>query len=212
MTSCPGEQLYYQLPELRERVGERRPTGDGGRDGGPAARARHVLARRRTPSPARSPTPTGCRGRARAWSCSGCGARAGSGSRSAVTDENGNFAATATFKRYTILRWEFEGDDTYRPFRGDGVAVAVAPLHDARRLDDRRRRPMSGSTCPGRSPRRRRTELTLVVQRYDEDGGRWRRVARQRVTAERRRLHEAAASFGEAGRLPAVREVRRATR
>ena len=27
MTACPGEQLYYQLSDLRERVGERRPTG-----------------------------------------------------------------------------------------------------------------------------------------------------------------------------------------
>ncbi len=27
VTACPGEQLYYQLAELRERVGERRPTG-----------------------------------------------------------------------------------------------------------------------------------------------------------------------------------------
>src|SRR6185436_2662995 len=26
-TACPGDQLYYQLRELRERIGERRPTG-----------------------------------------------------------------------------------------------------------------------------------------------------------------------------------------
>src|SRR5688572_2036432 len=28
LTACPGTQLYYQLSELRERVGERRPTGE----------------------------------------------------------------------------------------------------------------------------------------------------------------------------------------
>ena len=28
VTACPGEQLYYQLSDLRKRVGERRPTGE----------------------------------------------------------------------------------------------------------------------------------------------------------------------------------------
>ena len=195
VTSCPGEQLYYQLPELRERVGERRPTGikdemaallpevvpysPGGytftgsltdADGLPIVAASVELQRLRR---------TG-------WTRL----------EDAATDENGDFAATATFKRYTILRWEFEGDGTYRPFRGDGVGVAVAPLLtvDASTTDPEtdEQIDLSGTIAPPRT-----TDLTLVIQRYDEDSARWRRVVRQRVAAEhgvftkRRRFREA---------------------
>jgi hypothetical protein len=195
VTSCPGEQLYYQLPELRERVGERRPTGIKDQmaaslpplvtyshegytftgsltdvDGLPIVGASVELQRLRR---------TG-------WKPL----------EEAVTDEDGNFAATTRFKRYTILRWEFEGDDIYRPFRGDGVGVAVAPLltlgASTTEPETDEQIDLSGTIAPPRT-----TDLTLVVQRYDEDAFRWRRVARQRVSAtrgaftKRRRFREA---------------------
>jgi hypothetical protein len=195
VTSCPGEQLYYQLSELRERVGERRPTGikdeltallpplvtysDDGYtftgsltdvDGFPIVGASVELQRLRR---------TG-------WKPL----------EEAVTDENGNFSATTRFKRYTILRWEFEGDDTYRPFRGDGVAVAVAPLltlgASTTEPETDEQIELSGTIAPPLE-----TDLTLIIQRYDEDTFRWRRAARQRVTpthgafSKRRRFREA---------------------
>ena len=139
VTACPGEQLYYQLSDLRERVGERRPTGTRTDDGA-------VLPEVVTYSPdgytftgASLTDATGCRSPARRSSCSGCAARAGGSSRRRSTDADGDFAATTTFKRNTILRWEFAGDDTYRPFRGDGAAVCGRAAAHAQRLDDERR-------------------------------------------------------------------------
>ena len=70
---------------------------------------------------------------------SGCGRTGWKRLEEATTDSDGNFAATATFKRNTVLRWEFAGDDTYRPFRGDGAAVPVAPLITLSASDDDRR-------------------------------------------------------------------------
>jgi hypothetical protein len=179
LTSCPGEQLYYQLSELRERVGERRPTGeevemtaplpelitysregsdytgaltDG--DGFPVVGATVELQRLRR---------TG-------WKRL----------EQAVTDESGAFSATTRFKRQTILRWEFAGDDIYRPFRGDGVAVAVAPLMaletSATEAAPGDRIDISGTITPAKSE-----GLRLVIQR--DEAGRWRRVARRKVTA-----------------------------
>ena len=98
----------------------------------------------------------------------------------AITDENGSFSATTRFKRQTVLRWEFAGDEAYRPFRGDGVAVAVAPLmtletstsdaEPGERID------ISGTIFPPKTE-----GLRLVIQR--DDAGRWRRVARRKLTA-----------------------------
>ena len=206
VTSCPGEQLYYQLPELRERVGERRPTGIKDEMAALLPEARDVLARAATPSPARSQMPTGCRIVAASVELQRLRRTGWKRLEDAVTDENGDFAATATFKRYTILRWEFEGDDTYRPFRGDGVAVAVAPLLtlDASATDPEtdEQIDLSGTIAPraddgpdaGR-PALRRGQRPLAAGRTTGcDSG-------------ARRLHEAAAVPRGRG-LPAVREVR----
>ena len=180
VTACPGEQLYYQLSELRGRVGERRPTGledemtaplpelvtysPGGytftgaltdADGVPIAGAAVALQRLRRTGWKRLDE--------------------------ATTDSEGNFAGTTRFKRHTIVRWEFAGDGTYRPIRGNGVAVAVAPLmtldasttgaETGEKID------LSGTIAPPKSD-----GLKLVIERYD---GRWRRVARKKVTADR---------------------------
>jgi hypothetical protein len=195
VTACPGEQLYYQLSELRERVGERRPTGlkdqitallpelvtyspDGytfpgaftDADGLPIVGATVELQRLRR---------TGWRTL-----------------EEAITDEDGNFAATTTFKRHTVLRWEFKGDDAYRPFRGDGAPVAVAPLltldASTTSAETREKIDLSGTITPAKSE-----GLTLIVQRFDDDG-RWRREARRKVTA-RRGAFARRQSFAEAG-------------
>ena len=196
VTACPGEQLYYQLSELRERVGERRPAGLNnemtaelpglvtyspagytftgaltGTDGLPVVGATVELQRLRR---------TG-------WKAL----------EAAVTDENGSFAATTTFKRYRILRWEFEGDGTYRPFRGDGTPVAVAPsiTLGASTTSAETDEPidLSGTIAPGK-----RKRLKLVIQRYDEFGARWRRVARPKLTP-RRGVFTKRRSFAEPG-------------
>ena len=182
VTSCPGEQLYYQLPELRERVGERAPRGDrsllqtpipelvgytpdgytfGGsltdRDGvGIAGRAVELQRLRRT-----------------GWKRIG----------EAVTDSDGAFAAGTRFKRNTVVRWEFTGDELYRPARGDGVLVGVAPLitleaSDNHLLEDERVE-LSGTIYPRKSD-----GLRLVVERESQPDV-WRRVARRKVAARR---------------------------
>ena len=182
VTACPGEQLYYQLADLRARVGEERPTGakvlmtavlpevvtyspDGygftgsltDAFGTPLAGASVELQRLRR---------TGWRQPVEAF-----------------TDAGGQFAATTAFKRNTILRWEFRGDDTYRPFRGDGAVVSVAPLVtlDASTTDADTGEPidLTGTIAPPKSD-----GLTLLIERYDETTGRWRRRARATLAAE----------------------------
>ena len=179
VTACPGEQLYYQLPELRERIGERRPTGvkveldaplpelvtyspDGYTLGGTLADAYGA--------PVVGATVQLERLRRTGWRSVG----------EAITNDGGNFAATTRFKKQTVLRWEYEGDDTYRPFRGDGAAVPVAPLitlgASTTTAEPGERVDLSGTVDPAKSD-----GLTLLIERYD--GVRWQRVARKQVTA-----------------------------
>ncbi len=193
-TACPGEQLYYQLSELRERVGERRPTGT------------EVLMTALLPELV-SYSPDGVtfpgvltdtqdaavpgvavelqRLRRTGWKPLAEG----------FTDSEGEFHATAHFKRNTILRWEFPGDGTYRPFRGDGVVVAVAPLIElaasSASVETGERIVLSGTITPAKSK-----GLRLMVE-YDDDG-RWRRVGRRKVSA-RRGAFTKRPSFGEPG-------------
>jgi hypothetical protein len=178
LTSCPGEQLYYQLSELRERVGERRPAGEEVEMTAPLP---ELITYSREGStyfgtltdaaglPVAGATVELQRLRRTGWRPL----------EDAITDEDGNFAATTRFKRQTVLRWEFAGDDVHRPFRGDGAAVAVAPLmtletsttdtEPGERID------VSGTIAPAKSE-----GLRLVIQR--DEAGRWRRVARRKVT------------------------------
>src|SRR5687768_1865701 len=174
VTSCPGEQLYYQLSELRERVGERRPVGE-------EVELTAPLPELITYSPEGSPysgTLTDIDG----FPITGATVELQRLRRTgwkpleeAITDESGNFSATTRFKRQTVLRWEFAGDDTYRPFRGDGVAVAVAPLitleTSTTAAEPGERIDISGTITPPKSE-----GLRLVIQR--DENGTWRRVAR----------------------------------
>ena len=179
VTSCPGEQLYYQLSDLRERVGERRPAGEEVEMTAP-------LPELITYSPEGS-TYFGALTDSAGFPVAGATVELQRLRRTgwkpleeAITDENGNFSATTRFKRQTVLRWEFAGDDVHRPFRGDGAAVAVAPLmtletsttdtEPGERID------ISGTIAPTKSE-----GLRLVIQR--DEAGRWRRVARRKVTA-----------------------------
>jgi hypothetical protein len=180
LTACPGEQLYFQLSELRERVGESRPTGakvlmtaelpevvtyspDGltfpgvltDEFGSPVSGVPVELQRlRRTGwQPLDEP----------------------------ITDAEGDFSASARFKRNKILRWEFAGDGTYRPFRGDGAVVAVAPLvtldTSTTSAETGERIDVTGTISPSKAE-----GLKLLIER--DDDGRWRRVARKPVVAD----------------------------
>jgi hypothetical protein len=193
-TACPGEQLYYQLADLRERVGERRPGG--------------TRVRMRAPLPevvVHSPdglTFTGVLSDAAAapvvgatvelqrlgrtgWKTLGTG----------TTDAEGDFAAEATLDRNAILRWKFAGDDTYRPHRGDGVVVQVAPLMTlsaaATTVAPDEKVKLSGTIAPAKA-----NGLTLVVQQ--DDGGEWRRIGRRKLSPKRGRYAPRRA-FAEAG-------------
>ena len=180
-TSCPGEQLYYQLSDLRERVGERRPAGAPVRmeaplpaflgytstgytfDGRLTDRDDLALAWR---------TVELQRLRRTGWK------RIGEG----ITDAEGAFAASTRFKRNTVLRWEFPGDETHRPFRGDGVLVGIAPQMTLEAsatdvLADEQLE-LSGTIFPRKSG-----QLRLVIER--DEFGTWRRIARRKVQAAR---------------------------
>ena len=180
-TACPGDQLYYQLSELRERIGERRPTGakvrmtallpelvsyshDGVTFEGVLTDTQGAAVPGVTVELQRL--------RRTGWKPIAEG----------VTDAEGDFAATARFKRNTILRWEFPGDGTYRPARGDGAVVAVAPLIElaasSTTAETGEQIDVFGTITPRKS-----AGLKLVIE-YD-DAGRWRRVARRKVRAER---------------------------
>ena len=194
-TACPGNQLYYQLSELRERVGERRPTGakvlmtailpqlvtyspDGvtftgtltDAEGAPIAGAPVELQRLRR---------TGWK-----WLDEG------------VTDAEGEFAASAHFKRNKVLRWEFTGDETYRAARGDGVLVMVAPLvtldASTTAAETGEQVDLTGTITPAKSD-----GLRLIIERLDETGS-WQRFGRRNVTADRG-FFSKRASFSEPG-------------
>jgi hypothetical protein len=179
-TACPGEQLYYQLSELRERVGERRPAG--------APVLMTALLPELVSYSPDGVTFTGLLTDAEGVAIPGVAVELQRLRRTGwrplaegVTDAEGDFAATARFKRNTVLRWEFPGDTTYRPFRGNGVPVAVAPLisleASTTSVETGERIDLTGAITPAKSE-----GLRLIVE-YDDDR-RWRRVARRRVAAE----------------------------
>ena len=180
LTACPGEQLYRQLADLRERVGEQRPTGakvlmtaelpevvtysDDGVSfsgvltdefGSPVSGVPVELQRLRR---------TG-------WQPFD----------EAITDAEGDFSAGARFKRNKILRWEFAGDGTYRPFRGDGAVVTVAPLitldTSTTSAETGERIDLTGTITPSKPD-----GLRLVIEQ--DDDGRWHRVARKPVKVD----------------------------
>ena len=182
-TACPGEQLYYQLPELRERVGERRPTGTPVRMDAPfpevVTHAPEGLTFTgqlldRDELPVAGVTVELQRLGRTGWK------RVSEG----VTDPEGNFAATARLKRYAVLRWEFPGDETYRPFRGDGAGVQVAPLITLSASDDSvapdEPVEVTGTIAPAKTE-----GVVLFVERQSQETGRWARVARKQLTPRR---------------------------
>ena len=124
-----------------------------------------------------------------------------------VTDAEGDFAATAKLKRYAVLRWEFPGDETYRPFRGDGVGVQVAPLITLEASDDSvapdEPVELTGTIAPAKTE-----GVVLFVERQSEETGRWARVSRKRLTPKSGEF-KTTRRFREAGQLPPVGQVRR---
>jgi hypothetical protein len=195
-TACPGEQLHYQIPELRERIGERRPTGVRAVVSGPfpelvtyspdALTFTGQLLDRELAPIAGAAVELQRLGRT-GWRTLAEG----------ITDAEGDFAAAARLKRYTILRWKFAGDATYRPYRGDGAPVQVAPLIA---LDASSARPAPGETVElsGTIAPAKRAGLVLVVER--DDAGRWRRTARKAVEPTRRGSFSVRRTFRDEGR------------
>ena len=196
-TACPGEQLYYQLRELRERIGESRPTG--------------------TPVQMDAPlpelvtyAPEGLTFTGRLLDAGGlplAGAtvelqrlgRAGWRKLAeGVTDAEGDFAATVTLRRYSVMRWKFAGDETYRPYRGDGVGVQVAPSitlgASATTVAPDEPVELAGTIAP-----RKTAGVQLFVERLDDTTGRWRRVSRKALKPSRGEF-ATTRRFGEEGR------------
>jgi hypothetical protein len=194
-TACPGEQLYYQLPELRERVGERRPTGARVRLTAPLPElVVHApdgltftgLLTDRAHVPIVDATVELQRLERTGWRTVGTG----------ITDAEGDFAAAAKLKRHRVLRWKFAGDELYRPRRGDGAAVQVAPLMtlaaSTSSAAPEETVELSGTIAPAKPG-----GLRLVVER--DEAGVWRRVARKKLKPDRGAF-EARRSFREEGR------------
>jgi hypothetical protein len=194
LTACPGDQLYFQLSDLRARVGERRPRGE-----------KVVMTAELPEVVSYSPdgvTFTGSLTNEFGTPIAGAAVplerlrRTGwKGFDEPTTDSEGNFSATARFKRNKVLRWEFPGDDTYRPLRGDGALVTVAPQITLTASDSDpdtgERIDLTGTITPAKSE-----GLKLVIERYD--GVRWRRVARKPVTPDHG-VFSKRRSFGEEG-------------
>jgi hypothetical protein len=180
LTACPGDQLYFQLSDLRARVGERRPTGDKDvmtaelpevADYSPDGVTFTGTLTDEFGSPIAGATVPLERLRRTGWKAVD----------EATTDSEGNFSGTARFKRSKVLRWEFAGDDTYRPVRGDGALVTVAPQitvdTSTTSAETGERVDVTGTITPAKAE-----GLKLVIQRYD--GARWRRVGHKPVTAD----------------------------
>ena len=177
ITACPGEQLYRQLPELRERVGERLHPGapvvveaelpetvvyspDGvsfggrllDRDGIPIEGAELELQE------------LGELG----WQTLATGTSGG----------DGGYAASAPLTYNLILRWRFAGDADHRPYRGDGVVVNVAPAislaASSTTVEPEEQVRLSGSIYPWKT-----AGVRLVAERLED--GVWRRVFRRRM-------------------------------
>ena len=176
-TACPGDQLYFQLGDLRKRMGERRPAGERVRLVAP-------LPEVVTHSP-NGVTFTGQMLDGERLAIAGetvqlqrLGRMGWRRIAEAETDVEGNFAAVTPVTRYSVLRWEFPGDGTYRPFRGDGAGVQVAPLLTLAASTDTAETgeeiTFSGTIDPAK-----REGIRLVVSRFDEETQRWRRVSRR---------------------------------
>ena len=180
-TACPGQQLYYQLPELRERIGEQRPTGARIRVAAPLPELvvhapdgltfAGVMNELDGAPVVGVPVELQRLGRT-GWKTVGTG----------TTDAEGEFAADAKLERDTVLRWKFAGDEVHRPYRGDGVAVRVAPLMtltasttDAAPGETVE---LSGTIAPVKA-----NGLTLIVER--DEVGVWRRIGRKKLSPKR---------------------------
>ena len=194
-TACPGQQLYYQLGELRERIGEQRPTGIRVQmeaafpevvthaPGGSAFTGRLLD---RDELPVAGVTVELQRLGRTGWKRV----------TETVTDAEGDFTATAPLKRYAVLRWEFAGDETYRPFRGDGAGVQVAPLITLAASDDTvepdEQVTLTGTIAPAKTK-----GVMLVVERQNAEG-QWRRTSRKELKP-RRGEFSATRRFGAEG-------------
>jgi hypothetical protein len=180
-TACPGEQLYYQLPELRERIGEQRPSGARVKLTAPLPElVVHAPDGVTFSGSLTEVDGTAIEGAAvelqrlgrTGWKTLGTG----------TTDAEGQFAAAAKLKHHTVLRWKFAGDELHRPYRADGAAVQVAPLMtlESSTSSAAPGEPveLSGTIAPAKA-----SGLTLVVER--DEAGVWRRVARKSLKARR---------------------------
>ena len=178
ITECPGEQLYRQLPEVRERVGERLHPG--------------APLTVEAPFPelvTYAPEGVAFGGRvidANAFPVEGLTfelqtlLRTGwSTLASAFTQSDGTFSATAPLAANTVLRWKYAGDETWRPHRGDGALVGVAPAislaSSATTVEPGEAVQLTGSVDPAKS-----AGVVLVAELH-EGGDVWTRVWRKKL-------------------------------
>jgi hypothetical protein len=178
VTACPGTHLYRQLPELRERVGEKLPTGAPVRVEAPLPElvtysAEGVGFGGRIADSADAPV-EGAALELQQLVRTGWETLA-----TATSASDGTFGASAVLTTATPLRWKFAGEAAYRPHRGDGVVVAVAPAISLTGSDEAiapgESVDLTGSIAP---PKRR--NVNLVVER--REGTAWRRAGGQRLT------------------------------
>lgn len=194
VTACPGEQLYRQLPELRQRVGERLHPGEPLRVDG-------ELPELVTYS-ATGVAFDGSLLDVNALPVEGAemelqelGPMGWKTLASGVSASDGTFSVVATPTVNTILRWHFVGDETYQPYRGDGVAVSVAPAialaASASTVAPDEPVDIGGSISPAKTQ-----GVTLMVERLAD--GVWRRIARKKLKPRRGQIAQSR-TFSEEG-------------
>lgn len=195
LTECPGEQLYRQLPEIRDRVGEKLHPG-------PPVRVE-------APLPEVVPYSSGGVTFGGTATDAGGAPNAGlafelqtllltgwSTIAEAYTQDDGTFSATVALSENTVLRWKFAGDDEWRPYRGDGALVGVAPAISLSASDDNvepgERIQLTGSIDPVKS-----AGVVLVAERHEGDDV-WKRVWRRKLKPREGQISRSK-SFDEAG-------------
>jgi hypothetical protein len=112
-----------------------------------------------------------------------------------TSDGDGVFSAVTELDAPAVLRWEFTGDATYRPYRGNGVRVVVAPAislagsADTILVDESVR--FTGLITPAK-----REGVRLVGER--DDDGVWRRAFRKKLSPRNGQISRSK-TFDEAG-------------
>ncbi len=195
-TSCPGEALYAQLPQLRSMVGDVEPGGLTTRI------TARVRARRSTVSYGATAPVTGTftAGGASPNASLPVQIQAFVGTRwktvaTTATNPAGAFAATVKPARTRNLRARFPGQSSLRAASSKAVPVAVRPIVS---VTGRPTRARAGVRAALRGKvRPRRTYVWQVLQR--KQGKRWKIVGRRKVKTTRKGAYRSSFVPGSPG-------------